>query len=128
MLFDIVKYKDIDISWQDFLEYIEEVKKEEVLRDIYESKYRKSLEYQNNKDKYERILRLGNFQFKTIFDNIYNKKNKDKYDNNTNNKIDELYKINNILKDKLQKQEIITYTLSIFSISFMLIKIYNYII
>jgi len=128
MLFDIVKYKDIDISWQDFLEYIEEVKKEEVLRDIYESKYRKSLEYQNNKDKYERILRLGNFQFKTIFDNIYNKKNKDKNDNNTNNKIEELYKINNILKDKLQKQEIITYTLSIFSISFMLIKIYNYII
>jgi hypothetical protein len=128
MLFDIVKYKDIDISWQDFLEYIEEVKKEEVLRDIYESKYRKSLEYQNNKDKYERILRLGNFQFKTIFDNIYNKKNKDKFNNNTYNKIEELYKINNILKDKLQKQEIITYTLSIFSISFMLIKIYNYII
>lgn len=75
MLFDIIEYKDSKITWNEFLEYLEEVKKEEILRNELEIKFRKSDEYKNNKDKYERILRLGNFQFKTIFDNIYNNKN-----------------------------------------------------
>jgi len=74
MLFDIIEYKDSKITWNEFLEYLEEVKKEEILRNELEIKFRKSDEYKNNKDKYERILRLGNFQFKTIFDNIYNNK------------------------------------------------------
>ncbi len=89
MLFDVVEYKDCKITWNEFLSYIDEIKKEELLRDEYEIKYRKSAEYQNNKDKYERILRLGNFQFKTIFDNIYNSKK-----NNINKKINGLYIIN----------------------------------
>jgi len=76
MLFDVIKYKDLTITWNEFLDYIDEIKKEEALRDEYEVKFRKSEEYQKNKDKYERVLRLGNFQFKTIFDNIYNKKNR----------------------------------------------------
>jgi len=92
MLFDIIEYKDIKITWAEFLDYIDEIKKEELLRDEYEIKYRKSAEYQNNKDKYERLLRLGNFQFKTIFDNIYNYKiNKTNY---INKKINGLYIIN----------------------------------
>lgn len=89
MLFDVIEYKGIKITWQDFLLYLDEIKKEELLRDEYEIKYRKSYEYQNNKDKYERLLRLGNFQFKTIFDNIYNSK-KTKIDY----KINVLYIIN----------------------------------
>jgi len=89
MLFDVIEYKGIKITWQDFLLYLDEIKKEEVLRDEYEIKYRKSYEYQNNKDKYERLLRLGNFQFKTIFDNIYNSKK-----TNINYKINGLYIIN----------------------------------
>jgi hypothetical protein len=89
MLFDVVEYKGTKITWQEFLSYIDEIKKEELLRDEYEIKYRKSNEYQNNKDKYERILRLGNFQFKTIFDNIYNSKK-----NNINYKINGLYLFN----------------------------------
>ena len=89
MLFDVVEYKGTKITWQEFLAYIDEIKKEELLRDEYEIKYRKSYEYQSNKDKYERILRLGNFQFKTIFDNIYNSKK-----NNINYKINGLYILN----------------------------------
>ena len=89
MLFDVIEYKDTKITWQEFLAYLDEIKKEEALRDEYEIKYRKSNEYQNNKDKYERILRLGNFQFKTIFDNIYNSKK-----NNSNFKLNGLYMIN----------------------------------
>lgn len=96
MLFDIIEYKDITITWDEFLNYLEELKKEETLRDEYEIKFRKSDEYQKNKDKYERVLRLGNFQFKTIFDNIYNKKNK-------------------ILEKRLFKLEITTIALSCIS-------------
>jgi len=124
MLFDIVEYKNCKITWEDFINYIEEIKKEEALRDEYENKYRKSTEYQNNKDKYERILRLGNFQFKTIFDNIYNKK----IDENSyiKNKLVELYNINYDLRKELYNQKIISYSLSFLHITIFFIQIYEY--